>query len=246
MEPTPSFAAVLERIDGIDGWLSDDQALRLWTLARSVPHNGRIVEIGSFRGRSTVVLATAATAGVDVVAIDPHAGNDRGPQELAGFESEAADDLDAFNANLDAAGLRDRVRHVRAFSHDALSEVDGSVELLYIDGAHRYHPALADVQQWGARVAPGGTMLVHDAFSSVGVTFALAHACFWSHEWRYVGRSRSLVEYRREVVSPIGNLGRQVAQLPWFARNLIIKGLIVVKLGAVARRLGHRDGGWPY
>ena len=246
VEPTPSFAAVLDAIAGIDGWLSEDQALRLWTRGRSVSEGGRIVEIGSFRGRSTVVLASAAGSGVDVVAIDPHAGNDRGPREIAGYGAEAEEDNAVFHANLVAAGVASRVHHVRAFSSDAHGAVDGRIDLLYIDGAHRYGPALADVHAWGDRVEPGGTMLVHDAFSSVGVTLALARACFWSRRWRYAGRSRSLVEYRREPTAPVPNLARQLAQLPWFARNVVIKLLIVCRLGRLARLLGHRDATWPY
>ncbi|MGI8664245.1 MAG: class I SAM-dependent methyltransferase [Acidimicrobiales bacterium] len=246
MDPTPSFAAVLAAIEGIEGWLADDQALRLWTRARAVRAGGRIVEIGSFRGRSTVVLASAAATGVEVVAIDPHAGNDRGPREIDGFVVQAAQDNEAFNANLEAAGVREKVRHVRAFSSEAHAEVFGPIELLYVDGAHRYRPALADVQEWGARVAPGGTMLVHDAFSSVGVTAALIRSRFWSRRWRYVGRSRSLVEYRHEPVHPARNLGRQLTQLPWFARNLAIKALIVSRLGRLTPYLGHREASWPY
>ena len=73
----------------------------------------RIVEIGSFRGRSTIVLASAAPEGVEVVAIDPHAGNDRGPQEIDGFAGEAGEDHRRFLANLAAAGVAERVRHVR-------------------------------------------------------------------------------------------------------------------------------------
>jgi hypothetical protein len=44
----------------------------------------------------------------------------------------------------------------------------------------------------------------------------------------------------------VRNVGRQLADLPWFARNLVIKVLIVAKLGPLTRLLGHREGGWPY
>ena len=134
------------------------------------------MEIGSFRGRSTIVLAAAAADGVEVVAIDPHAGNDRGPQEIDGFADEAATDRDVFDANLAAAGVADRVRHVAAFSAAAHGDVDGPIDVLYIDGAHRYGPARDDIRDWGARVADGGTLLIHDAFSSVGVTLAIVRA----------------------------------------------------------------------
>ncbi len=77
-----------------------------------------------------------------VIAIDPHAGNDRGPQEIDGFADAAADDHAIFNANLERAGVADRVRHVRMFSDAALDVVDGPIDVLYIDGAHRYAPAV--------------------------------------------------------------------------------------------------------
>lgn len=235
-----SFAATLARIGGVGGWLSDDQALRLWSRAREVEPGGRIVEIGSFQGRSTIVLASAADPGVEVVAIDPHAGNDRGPRELAGFEAEAAGDHELFHSNLRAAGLEGRVRHVRRFSRAARSEVAGQLDLLYVDGAHRYAAALADLREWGDRVKPGGTLLVHDSFSSIGVTLALMRVTLLRGPWRYVGRSASLVEFRHETLGGrerAVNAMRQIAQLGWFAKNVTLKVLITLKLSRAD---------WPY
>src|SRR5947208_168366 len=97
------FSAALAAVRGVEGWMTDDQARRLWDAARAVPAGGRIVEIGSYRGRSTIVLARATEA--EVIAIDPHAGTDRGPQEIEGYASEAQSDHDAFLANLDQAGV---------------------------------------------------------------------------------------------------------------------------------------------
>ncbi|MFM7409200.1 MAG: class I SAM-dependent methyltransferase, partial [Actinomycetota bacterium] len=104
------------------------------------------------------------------MAIDPHAGNDRGPQEIEGYVAEAANDHHMFRGNLESRGLGDRVRHIRRFSSEAHSEVSGEIDVLYIDGAHRFGPARDDIRQWGDRVSVGGTMLIHDAFCSVGVT----------------------------------------------------------------------------
>src|SRR5687768_15526457 len=234
----PTFATVRDRITNVEGWLTDAQARALFDAARDVRPGGRIVEIGSFQGRSTIVLASAAAAGVEVVAIDPHAGNDRGPQEIEGFADAAQGDHDAFLANLAEAGVADRVRHVREFSSAALGSVDGDVDLLYIDGAHRYRPALDDIRRWGDRVADGGTLLIHDSFSSVGVTLAILSSLLRDRRFTYVGRSGSLTEYRRSPApSPARNAARQLAQLPWFVKNVVIKALIVAKL---------RKGDWPY
>jgi len=237
--PVPvGLDATLHDISAVNGWLSDAQAQRLWSRASSLTPPATIVEIGSFQGRSTIVLARAAAAGVTIVAIDPHAGNDRGPQEFEGFESEAANDNAVFNENLTAAGVADRVQHVRKFSNAAHADVAGDIDLLYIDGAHRYRPALDDIRQWGGRVAPGGTMLIHDSFSSIGVTLAIGRALFAGADFTYVGRSGSMTEYRRATpASSASNAVRQAAQLPWFAKNVVLKGLIAAKI---------LDRPWPY
>jgi predicted O-methyltransferase YrrM len=236
-------------LDGVEGWFSPDQVARVVERASQVPPTGRIVEIGSFRGRSMIAIARAAPEGAEIVAIDPHAGNDRGPQEIEGFEDEAAVDSKVFLTNLERAGVRDRVTYVRKFSHEALDDVEGPIDMLHIDGAHRYGPASDDIASWGARVVDGGAILVHDSFSSLGVTLALASKLMFSGQWRYVGRSRSLAEYRREPVAGtarLADVGRQLAQLPWFGRNLAIKVLIVAKLPQATRLLGHSGDNWPY
>lgn len=231
----------MKSVADVEGWMSPGQGATLFDSARNCPPGGRIVEIGSFRGRSTIVLATAADPSVEVVAIDPHAGNDRGPQEIAGFADEAADDHAVFNANLDAAGVSDRVRHVREFSDAALDLVEGGVDVLYVDGAHRYGPALADIRAWGDRVSDGGTMLIHDSFSSIGVTLAILRHLVVGGRFRYVGRSRSMTIYRADLAaSPTArakNAARQLAQLPWFVKNVGLKVLISLKLV---------KADWPY
>ncbi len=247
--PAPSLAEVGARVAGVEGWLSDDQVRALHEAARACPPGGRIVEIGSFRGRSTIVLASSAPSGTELVAIDPHAGNDRGPQEIQGFEAEAATDHEVFNRNLAEAGVTDRVRHVRAFSDAAHGDVDDPIDVLFIDGAHRFGPARADIRDWGARVAPGGRMLIHDSFSSIGVTLAILVELLVSPSWRYDGRAGSLTSYRRTTQSPAARATsalRQLAQLPWFARNVVIKVLIVTGRHGWARTLGHDGETWPY
>jgi predicted O-methyltransferase YrrM len=245
-----TYDDIAASVAAVEGWMTEDQGGRLFAAASRCPAGGRIVEIGSFRGKSTIVLATAAAAGVDVVAIDPHAGNDRGPQELEGFAAEAAGDHEAFVANLAAAGVAERVRHLRSFSHAAHGGVGDPIDVLYIDGAHRYAPARRDVVEWGRRVADGGTLLIHDAFSSIGVTLAILRELSAGRRFRYVGRTRSLAEYRADLAggprARLANLVRQLAQLPWFARNVVLKVMLSLGLGKVVRRFGRRPPEWPY
>jgi len=238
-------------IPAVDGWLTDAQAAMLADAAAACPPDGEIVEIGSFRGKSTIVLAKSAPEGAGIVAIDPHAGTDRGPHEIAGYADEAASDRRLFERNLAAAGVHHRVRHVAEFSDKAHSAVHGSIDVLYIDGAHRYRPARADIRDWGSRVAEGGTMLIHDSFSSVGVTMAIVRELMFGGRFRYVGRSRSLTQYRADLTgrprrARMRNAARQAAELPWFVRNVGLKVLLSAGLGRVLGRLGHSAPEWPY
>lgn len=247
---TTSLVEVLARVEDIDGWMTSGQAAALLDAASRCPAGGTIVEIGSFRGRSTIVLASGSRPDVEVIAIDPHAGNDRGPQEIEGYDAEAADDHAVFEANLKGAGVRDRVRHLRAFSDDALADVEGEIDVLYIDGAHRYGPARADIRSWGSRVDDGGAMLIHDSFSSIGVTGAILRELLLGRRFRYVGRSRSMTIYRADLASGPGarvrNAARQLLQLPWFLWNVLLKVLLSAGLGALMRRFGRRAPEWPY
>jgi predicted O-methyltransferase YrrM len=245
----PPFDDVLESVADVEGWMTDDQAGRLYDRASELGKGTRIVEIGSFRARSLIVLAQAAGYGVEIVSIDPHAGSDRGPQEIEADQDRGDDDHTIYNDNLTAAGVRDRVTHVRKMSDEALDDFNGEIDLLYIDGAHRFGPAKADIVGYGDRVSGGGTMLIHDSFSSIGVTFALIVTMFFSNEWRYMGRSQSMAEFRRESVGfadGVVNLMRLEVQLPWFLRNVIVKVLLTAKLYPLTRIFGHHTRDWPY
>jgi hypothetical protein len=70
----------------------------------------------------------------------------------------------------------------------------------------------------------------------VGVTLALFRGVVFSRRWRYVGRAGTLVEYVREPAGPSSAL-RQVALLPWFASNVVLKVLTLLKI---------RKGPWPH
>lgn len=242
------FSRVYASLAEVNGWMTHDQAQRLWNRSSELPAGATVVEIGSFQGRSMCVLASAATPGVALYAIDPHGGNDRGPQEIEGFAEEAESDHHVFLRNLENSGVRDRVTYLRKFANDALGDVPHDIDLLYVDGAHRFAPASQDIRQWGAKVKDGGRLLVHDSFSSIGVTLALVILTFWSRDWIYEGRSQSMAQFRKTRTTPAQRLRSflsQMAQLPYFALNLIYKVLLAARLRPIAKALGS-TGEWPY
>jgi hypothetical protein len=92
-------------------------------------------------------------------------------------------------------------------------------------------------------------MLIHDSFNAIGVMRAQLRLLMLSSRWRYRGRRGSLAVYRRDQLSgpeTAANAARQLAELPYFARNTLVKLALVARLEPLARLLGQRDGGWPY
>ena len=238
-----------EIVKNWQGWMREAQGKALWNAAERVQPSGQIVEIGSFHGKSAAVLARAAQPSVKVIAIDPHAGNDRGPGEWEGIAEDGQADNDAFIANLTEAGVLGRVNHVREFSGLASAVVDGPINVLYIDGAHGYAPASDDILRWGGRVVIGGEMFIHDVYNSLWVTVAVLRHLALSRRWRYVGRVRSLAMYERVNLGPLGvlrNCALHLASLPWFVRNAFVRSLRAVGLERLAKPLGHVPGEGMY
>jgi hypothetical protein len=157
---------ILEVMASISGWLSVAEGELLFTFARralrEVPAQN-IVEVGSFHGKSTVVLAAAArTRGAaKVVAIDPHLGRLMGND--GNIRHEAAS-LIPFLENLKRAGVSDAVIPVQQHSFDVHWEKP--IALLFIDGLHDYENVSRDFAQFEHWIAPHGYVAFHDCPNS--------------------------------------------------------------------------------
>jgi MMP 1-O-methyltransferase len=138
----------------VDGWLSDRQGRALFRAAARTTGRGAIVEIGSWKGRSTTWLASGARlAGHRVYAIDPHRHSREYPE---------ADTLGEFLENLARNGLADVVEPLVMTSEAAAAHLAGPVELLFIDGDHSYEAVRRDAELWLPRLVLGGIVMFHD------------------------------------------------------------------------------------
>lgn len=223
-----------EMVDAVPGWLTRAQGDVLRRAVRDAGASPVVVEIGSHHGRSTVVLATARPDAA-VTAVDPFvtARLFAGPSVRASLE-----------ATLARFGVTDRVVVRALTSRRARASWSTPVDVLYIDGKHDYW-TVSDDLHWVDHVRPGAPVLVHDAFSSVGVTLALLRHVLPGHRLAYVGRTGSLARF---VVAPPRWADRRamLAELPWWVRNVVVKVLLRLRLAGVAGLLGHRGPYDPY
>ena len=150
----------LEIVESVEGWLAREEACLLGELASRVARNQSIVEIGNYRGRSTVALALGATRGLgaQVYTIDPHV-EFVGPR---GGRFGRADQAHLY-ANLVRTGVGAQVSVVGLDSRAvAASWSAGPIGLLFVDGDHRYEAVRADYDAWEPHLAPGAAVAFDD------------------------------------------------------------------------------------
>lgn len=143
----------------VDGMIGDAEAQHLYELARQVD-DGVIIEVGSYRGRSTVALAAGADDGfgAPVFAIEPHEpfdgilGGDFGPL-----------DRGMFMQSMLTSGAYRNVRLVNLSSETVTPGWALPVGLLWIDGDHTYEGVRRDFECWAPHVLPGGIVAFDDA-----------------------------------------------------------------------------------
>jgi predicted O-methyltransferase YrrM len=156
---SPGFEPALEAAMRIPGFTSPLELSLLYHASLALPGHGRVVEIGSYLGRSTIVLAAAASVAgrSPIAAVDPHTG------DLTHPHFERLDTREQFLRNMEGAGMADRVLLVQETSVEAANSWPGDpVELLFIDGLHTHDAVLADVQQWSRYLVSGACVVLDD------------------------------------------------------------------------------------
>lgn len=145
----------------VPGFLGDSEARFLAMLAACTPAEGLIVEIGSFKGKSTVLLASvAAQCGLGrIVAIDPHTS----PSPTDPGLPPGASSFEEFCGALRSTKLEDQVEVHRTLSREVAKGWNRPIRLLWIDGEHTYKGAKEDFDMFTPFLASGAVVALHDA-----------------------------------------------------------------------------------
>jgi len=212
--------AAWEAARNVPGYLMENEARLLGTIAACTPATGAIVEIGSFKGKSTVMLAkVAAHYGLgNIVAIDPH----NSPELLDHEADPAASSFQDFLNNIEAAGVSSHVEVHRAYSKDVSSTWDRPIRFLWIDGDHTYQGAKTDFDGFFPHVLPTGVVALHDAlnvfsgpirvfvedmlrsdeFGAAGFVHSIAWSQFRPQDGKLFHQQRTQLEYVAKRLIP--------------------------------------------
>lgn len=168
----PRAARLFALAEEAIGFMPADEGRTLYDAAVRYLGDGVGVEIGTYCGKSTLMLGAAAqeTGGV-VYTVDHHHGSE---EHQPGWEYHDTtmvdpvtgrfDTLPTMRHTLDPADLDDHVVAVVGRSPVVARGWRTPLRLLFIDGGHTEEAAQRDFDGWARWVEPGGALIIHDVF----------------------------------------------------------------------------------
>ncbi|WP_030156361.1 class I SAM-dependent methyltransferase [Streptomyces sp. NRRL S-244] len=173
MAPATPKPETLAAFEAAKGFMPVPEGLALYEAAAAAAALGLpLLEVGTYCGRSTILLADAAReAGVAAITVDHHRGSE---EQQPGWEYHdptvvdpevgLMDTLPAFRRTLHKAGLEDHVIAIVGRSPQVAAAWGGKLGFVFIDGGHTDEHAAGDYEGWAPHVAEGGTLAIHDVF----------------------------------------------------------------------------------
>jgi predicted O-methyltransferase YrrM len=165
--PHQRLSELRDRIEPIQGWIDYRAGSELYRLARYEAPTATVVEIGSWKGRSTAWLASGLKDRGEgcVYAIDTWLGSKELEHQKLLMNYAPGQLRDEFLENMRRLDLSSYVQAVEDTSVSAARKLGLSspIGLLFIDGAHDYESVRADFESWSPLLAPGGFAIFDDA-----------------------------------------------------------------------------------
>jgi predicted O-methyltransferase YrrM len=178
----------------IDGFLQPNEAFTLYKTARNLPPDSVIVEIGSWKGKSTYCLAKGLKSG-KVCAIDPFdASGDAASASIYHQKKDKEPLIQQFKDNMEKLGVLDKIEILQGFSNDFVGKIP-QIDFLFIDGDHSKEGCEFDFLSYAPYVKPGGYIALHDFYADrkdLGPTWVVENIIIPSKEYNFFGLFDSL------------------------------------------------------
>ncbi|MEU7379815.1 MULTISPECIES: class I SAM-dependent methyltransferase [unclassified Streptomyces] len=171
--PVAPEPPILAAFEAAKGFMPTDEGLALYAAAVTAGRLGLpLLEVGTYCGRSTILLADAARrAGVTALTVDHHRGSEEQQPgweyhdpETVDPEIGLMDTLPTFRRTLHRAGLEDHVVALVGRSPQIAAVWNTPLGLVFVDGGHTDEHAGADYEGWAPHLAEGGLLVIHDVF----------------------------------------------------------------------------------
>lgn len=157
----------VERAKSVEGWFAEDEIEWLASQVKALPENAVVVEIGSWKGRSSRAIADNLPKGGKLYCVDSFCGSSGEPDAHLTAKDREGDNVymsffHALHDHLDTGN----VIAVRMTSLNAAETLNNlRPQLIFIDGAHDYESVKTDIEAWLPLLADNGTICGHDYYA---------------------------------------------------------------------------------
>lgn len=151
---------LLKEAETVEGFLSENEMRFLALLAACPTAEGDVLEIGSFKGKSTIILAKAAQLAGEakIYAVDPLTAPSETDPDLRGDESSLKD----FKLNIERCNVADVIEFHQTFSYNLAETWTRPLRFLWIDGDHTYKGTKLDFDGFAPFLSDGAIVAIHD------------------------------------------------------------------------------------
>ena len=158
--------------NSVKGFIDHNEGICLYNYALNSSKKGPILEIGSYCGKSTIYIATAAKKYSGCVySVDHHTGSEENQVgweyhdiELFDEETGRINSFPEFMRNLRKANLLDTVVPIVSDSSLVSRYWKIPLSMVFIDGGHTMEAAFNDLNNWKDKIIKGGILAIHDVF----------------------------------------------------------------------------------
>ena len=158
--------------NSVKGFIDHNEGICLYNYALNSSKKGPILEIGSYCGKSTIYIATAAKKYSGCVySVDHHTGSEENQVgweyhdiELFDEETGRINSFPEFMRNLRKANLLDTVVPIVSDSSLVSRYWKIPLSMVFIDGGHTMVAAFNDFNNWKDKIIKGGILAIHDVF----------------------------------------------------------------------------------
>jgi hypothetical protein len=184
----------IKQYRNIEGFLSAKEAIKLYHFASTLPKGSIIVEIGSWKGKSTYCLARGLRDG-KVIAIDPFdASGDEESRDI--YLRQRGNDplIYQFKRQMEIRGVADKIKILQGTSDKFVGQIP-KIDFLFIDGDHSKEACEFDFVNYSPAISLYGYLAFHDYKDSrehLGPTWVVKNRVVPCNEFQFVGLFDSL------------------------------------------------------
>ncbi len=159
-------------VNTIKGFMDEDEAMRLFELAKQASKTGPVLEIGSYCGRSASIMGLACKKNNGILySLDHHNGSEEQQPGEEYFDPELFDDRTGqvntfpfFRETLKKTDLEDTIIPIVSKSIIVGKMWQTPLSMVFIDGGHSFEAAYNDFLTWSPHLLKNGFLAIHDIF----------------------------------------------------------------------------------